>query len=214
MKINLKKFKDLNQKGIYRIYNTITSKNYIGSTWKSFKSRWKQHLSKLDNNKHHSHEMQNAFNKYGTDSFVCEILEIVDDRNKLLDREAYYIDKYDSYRNGYNENPTPSNSPMLNESSCKKSSETHKKLWESIKNSMTEEEFEKYKQNYAEIRGKFKGCSPWNKGKKMTEKQTKNMKKPKIHGVSQAMKDVHTKNAQLIKDRADYIIVMILIING
>lgn len=207
MKINLKKFKDLNQKGIYRIYNTTTNKSYIGSTWKSFKSRWKQHLSKLDNNKHHSHEMQNAFNKYGTDSFVCEILEIVTDRCKLLDREAYYIEKYDSYNNGYNENPTPSSSPMLNKSSCKKSSETHRKLWESLKNSMTEEEFKQYKQAYAETRGKFKGCSPWNKGKKMTEEQTKNMRKPKIHGVSQAMKDVHIRNAQLIKDKSDYIIV-------
>ena len=43
--------------------------------------------------------MQNAFNKYGTDSFVCEILEIVTDKNILLKREEYYISLYDSYKN-------------------------------------------------------------------------------------------------------------------
>ena len=33
------------------------------------------------------------------------------------------------------------------------------------------------------------------------------MKKPKINGVTQAMKEVHIKNAELIKNRADYILV-------
>lgn len=58
---------------------------------------------------------------------------------------------------------------MLNQSSCKKSSETHKKLWEELEKSMTPEEFEKYKTEYAEKRGYFKGKEPWNKGIKMTK---------------------------------------------
>ena len=106
---NLENFK---AKGIYRIGNTINNKSYIGSTWKSFRSRWQQHLSKLNLNKHHSKELQNAFNKYGTDCFFCEVLEIVESKDLLLERETFYIEKFDSYKNGYNENPTPSNSPM------------------------------------------------------------------------------------------------------
>ena len=103
MKIRVKQenLDNLKQRGIYRIFNVETNKSYVGSTWKSFRSRWKQHLSKLNTNKHHSHEMQNAFNKYGSDSFVCEILEIIEDENILLEKEAYYINKYDAYKNGY-----------------------------------------------------------------------------------------------------------------
>ena len=207
IKIKTEELDNLNKKGIYRIFNVQTNKCYIGSTWKSFKSRWKQHSSKLNTNKHHSHEMQNAFNKYGTDSFVCEIIEIVEDETILLEREAYYIKFYKAYTDGYNENPNPSRSPMLNKSSCIKSSISHKKLWEDLEKSMTKEEFIAYKKEYAKKRGFDENFIPWNKGIKMTEEQTKNMKKPKKNGVSKAMKEVHLKNAQLIKDRADYIIV-------
>ena len=41
----------------------------------------------------------------------------------------------------------------------------------------------------------------------MTEEQIINMKKPKVHGVSKAMKEVHIKNGQAFKDKAPYIIV-------
>ena len=205
--INQEDLDQISLKGIYKITCTVNNKSYIGSTWKSFKSRWKQHLQKLTTNKHHSKELQSAWNKYGADCFSCQILEIVEDESLLLSREAFFIEKFDSYYNGYNENPDPSRSPMLNESSCKKSSETHKKLWEELEKSMTPEEFEKYKTEYAEKRGYFKGKEPWNKGIKMTEEQTKNMRKPKKNGVSQAMKDVHIRNGQLKKDVSDYIVV-------
>lgn len=132
---------------------------------------------------------------------------MIDNKDILLDREKYFIEKFDSYLNGYNENPDPNFSPMYNESSKVKSSETHKKIWEDLKNSMTEEEFEQYKKEYSEHRGKYKGASPWNKEIKMTEEQTKNMRKPKTNGVSESMKEVHKKNSQLAKDRADYILV-------
>ena len=201
---NLENFK---AKGIYRIGNTINNKSYIGSTWKSFRSRWQQHLSKLNLNKHHSKELQNAFNKYGTDCFFCEVLEIVESEDLLLERETFYIEKFDSYKNGYNENPTPSNSPMLQNSSREKSSKTHKQIWEELEKTMSKEDFENYKKDYLEKRGLIKGKTPWNKGIKMSEQQTINMRKPKINGVSDNMKQVHKNNSQNIKDKSDYVIV-------
>ena len=207
IKIRQEELENLSKKGIYRIYCKTSGKSYVGSTWRTFKIRWKQHLRLLNNNKHHSIELQRAFNKYGTDNFYLEILEIIENEENLLEREAFYINKYDCINNGYNENSDPSRSPMLNESSCKKSSKTHKELWENLKDSMSPEEFEKYKEEYAKKRGFIKGQIAWNKDKKMTEAHIANMKKPKIHGVSEAMKEVHRKNAKLAKDRADYVIV-------
>lgn len=180
---------------------------YIGSTWKSFSWRYKQHTTKLRQRKHHCSHMQFAWEKYGEECFVFEILEIVEDKNLLLEKERFYIEKYDSYKNGYNENPDPNLSPMFNKTSRLKSSITHKKIWDNLKSSMTEEEFKQYKQNYLEKRGFVKGKEAWNKGLKMSEEQTKNMKKPKVNGVSEAMKEVHRRNSQLAKDRADYVIV-------
>ena len=207
MNIQSQNLENLKLKGIYRILNTKNNKCYVGSTWKSFQSRLTQHLSKLNCKKHHCHHLQSAWDKYGEDIFQFEILEVIDNKDILLDREKYFIEKFDSYLNGYNENPDPNFSPMYNENSKIKSSETHKKIWEDLRNSMTEEEFEQYKKEYAEYRGKHKEVIPWNKGVKMTEEQTKNMKKPKINGISKAMKEVHKKNSQLAKDRADYVLV-------
>lgn len=207
MNIQSQNLENLKLKGIYRILNTENNKCYVGSTWKSFQSRLTQHLSKLNCKKHHCHHLQSAWDKYGEDIFQFEILEVIDNKDILLDREKYFIEKFDSYLNGYNENPDPNFSPMYNENSKIKSSETHKKIWENLRNSMTEEEFEQYRKEYAEHRGKHKGAIPWNKGVKMTEEQTKNMKKPKINGISEAMKEVHKKNSQLAKDRADYVLV-------
>ena len=75
MKIRIKQENlDNLKRGIYRIFNVKTNKSYVGSNLrKSFRSRWKQHLNKLNTNKHHSHEMQNAFNKYGSDSLYVNI---------------------------------------------------------------------------------------------------------------------------------------------
>lgn len=105
---------DLTKIGIYSITNSKNGKKYIGSTAKSFKSRWKKHITNLKRGGHVSHHLQNAWNKYGEDNFIFKIEEIMDSVENLLDLERDYINKYDSFNNGYNENPNPNLSPMLN----------------------------------------------------------------------------------------------------
>ena len=205
--INTENLDLIKEKGVYRIYNSITKESYVGSTWKSFKHRWKQHLSELKKKKHHSILFQEAFNVYGTDNFICEILEVVTDETILLEREAYFIAKFNAIEAGYNRNPNPNRTPMKNKNSREKSSKTHKKFWEDLEKTMSEEEFKAYKLEYMKKCNLGIGKEPWNKGIKMNETQTKNMKKPKVNGVSEKMKEVHKNNAQKFKDRADYIIV-------
>lgn len=49
---------------IYYIINKETGKRYVGQTI-NIKSRKEKHYTALRNNRHHSHKLQRAFNKYG-----------------------------------------------------------------------------------------------------------------------------------------------------
>lgn len=44
-------------------------------------------------------------NKYGSENFYCETLEDNIPYEKLDEREVYYIEKFDSFHNGYNSTP-------------------------------------------------------------------------------------------------------------
>lgn len=78
--------------GIYQIRNTINNKVYIGSTINRYSRRWK-HFDDLKKKKHHSSYLQNAFDKYGRDVFVFEMLEFTDEKEKLVSLEQSWIDK-------------------------------------------------------------------------------------------------------------------------
>jgi group I intron endonuclease len=77
--------------GIYQIRNLINNKLYIGSS-QVISKRWELHKCSLKTNKHHNIHLQRAYNKYGKDNFVFEILEHIDDINNLYPKEQYYID--------------------------------------------------------------------------------------------------------------------------
>jgi len=76
--------------GIYQIRNLINNKVYIGSAV-NFSARRSRHFKELKGNTHHSILLQNSFNKHGIDNFVFEILEIVEDKFKLIEREQFYF---------------------------------------------------------------------------------------------------------------------------
>jgi group I intron endonuclease len=194
----------MNYKGVYSITNILDNKRYIGSTKKSFNSRLRQHINKLNKGNHHCLHLQNAWNKYGEENFSFTIEEVWDGKSNILDREAFYIEKYNSYLNGYNANPNPNTSPMYNKNSREKSSITHHNQWLKLKESMTSEEYQLYlKQRFPNNYGK----TPVNKGKQAPEEWKEKMRKPKINGVSEKMKEVHLRNKELQKEISDYILV-------
>lgn len=86
--------------GIYKITCMGNGKVYVGQSIR-IKQRWKEHQSDLKNNKHYNHYLQNAYNKYGKNSFKYEILEQCP-KTKLNEREEFYIKLLDSYKNGFN----------------------------------------------------------------------------------------------------------------
>lgn len=91
--------------GIYIIRNSVNGKVYIGSS-KDIYTRWSQHKHDLKRNIHHNAILQRAWNKYGEDSFVFEIQELVEPAY-LLDREQYWYDYHrsSSGEHGYNLSP-------------------------------------------------------------------------------------------------------------
>jgi group I intron endonuclease len=77
--------------GIYRITCTANGKFYIGSAV-NLRRRRNAHFRHLRRKTHANPKLQNAWNKYGEDSFIIEVLEFVLIPEFLLVREQYWLD--------------------------------------------------------------------------------------------------------------------------
>ena len=85
---------------IYKSTNKITGKSYIGFD-KNWPSRKKGHQSRAKKNC--NYKFYNAINKYGWDNFEWEIIyQSKDYDHTYKTMESYFIEQYDSYKNGYN----------------------------------------------------------------------------------------------------------------
>jgi len=79
--------------GIYKIVNVVNNKIYIGSAF-NLKQRKSEHFSKLKKGKHVNIHLQRSFNKHGIKNFEFKIIEYVENKAIILDREQYWIDFY------------------------------------------------------------------------------------------------------------------------
>jgi len=88
--------------GIYIIRNKIDSRVYVGSS-KNLKRRLERHFSELRMNKHCNKYLQRFVNKYSINNVYYEILENCE-VSFLLEKEIYYVSKYNSLinNNGFN----------------------------------------------------------------------------------------------------------------
>lgn len=92
----------MNETGIYKIICTANGKIYIGSAT-NISNRWSHHRHLLTRGKHNSIHLQRAWDKYGSDAFICRTLELVEDKSKLIEREQHYFDVLMPFGlNGYN----------------------------------------------------------------------------------------------------------------
>lgn len=87
---------------IYIIKNTVNDKVYIGQTSQSLHDRFSQHKKPSTIKKRGSYKLYNAMEKYGIQNFYCELIEDNIDESEIDAKEIYYIEKYNSYKNGYN----------------------------------------------------------------------------------------------------------------
>lgn len=93
-----------NKCGVYEIYCRKTKKRYVGSA-RNIGERFRHHFDLLIQNKHHSRKLQYDWNQHLAEAFEFRMLEEIPHAGALLQIEQSYIEKYDSFRNGYNATP-------------------------------------------------------------------------------------------------------------
>jgi group I intron endonuclease len=81
--------------GIYKIICKKNNKIYIGSS-NNIERRWNTHMNTLDKKTHRNPHLQNAWELYGKDEFVFEIIEICESY-QLKDREQFWMDMTGCY---------------------------------------------------------------------------------------------------------------------
>lgn len=99
-------------KGVYKIINTINGKFYVGSS-KNIPSRISRHFYELKRNSHHSAYFQRAYNKYGKENFIHEVVlecdNFVEEEQKILDNLdwslSYNVSKAAGGGDTYTHNP-------------------------------------------------------------------------------------------------------------
>ena len=85
--------------GIYRIYNTINNKSYIGQSKNIKKRILYHHMCDFNNVNNCCYETKfyKALRKYGLDNFEVEILVLCKEE-ELNENEIKFIKKFNSFR--------------------------------------------------------------------------------------------------------------------
>ena len=81
----------MNTSGIYAIVHRATRDMYVGSAI-NIARRWRRHKNELNNNKHYCYHLQNSYLKNGSSAFDWEIIEFVDSKSALIQREQFWVD--------------------------------------------------------------------------------------------------------------------------
>lgn len=107
------------QYNVYKIINSVNDKVYVGRTTRSIERRWKEHMQSLANgdNRH----LYCAMRKHGVDKFEIRLIEKCSSFEEMVEKEAFYCEKYEAYTHGYNMTTAGEINPM----DCEKSRLLH-----------------------------------------------------------------------------------------
>lgn len=86
---------------IYKITNNINGKVYIGKTNYTIEKRWKEHCHDYKKLSFQKRPLYRAMAKYGPENFSIEEIENVSVEQEN-ERERYWIEYFQSFKNGYN----------------------------------------------------------------------------------------------------------------
>lgn len=138
--------------GIYRIRNLNNNKCYYGSA-KDIKRRWSKHKSQLKYQRHENIILQRAWNKYGEEVFVFEVVELCD-VDDLLNVEQKYLDLNPEYNMGKQASGGDNLSNHPNKSMIVENRKINNRLWI---DDLTQEERKRIWSRPKNINGRWKG---------------------------------------------------------
>lgn len=96
---------------IYVITNDVNGKQYVGKTDCTIEYRFKEHISDSKKRACEKRPLYNAMNKYGIEHFhIAELEECLSEC--ASEREQFWVDKLDTYNNGYNATRGGDGSPI------------------------------------------------------------------------------------------------------
>jgi len=85
---------------IYCATNTINNNKYIGQTIRGLDIRKKEHDAQAKSGS--KYFLHLAISKYGFDKMDWSIIDLANDRKELDEKEIYWINYYNTYKDGYN----------------------------------------------------------------------------------------------------------------
>ncbi len=124
--------------GIYEFFNLENGKRYVGSS-KNLYNRIHEHYHNLKFNKAHNKHFQAAWNKYGEDAFIYNILEFCSKDVQFI-REQYYLDFIQPEYNLTNN--------VIANTGHKLSKECKEKISKTLKEKYASREIQTYKQEH------------------------------------------------------------------
>jgi group I intron endonuclease len=105
--------------GIYRILNNVNGKGYVGHS-RDLVLRWRDHRSELRGKYHDNDHLQAAWNKYGEEAFLFEVLEECS-KELLKERELFWVGYYNTLDRAFGYNiEIPTDPPIMAEETKKK----------------------------------------------------------------------------------------------
>ena len=87
---------------IYKITNKINGKVYIGQTIRPVEYRFNRHINDAMHHVLDTH-FARAIRKYGPDKWQLEVIDAAETQDELNQKERYWIQFYNSVKEGYNE---------------------------------------------------------------------------------------------------------------
>jgi group I intron endonuclease len=190
---------------IYRITNMINGKYYVGSA-ESFERRKWQHTYDLKRGAHKNPRLQAAWNKYGADVFVFEVLETVPEGESTFSWENKWLHKCVGQPDCYNVN-TDAFVPRLG---VRLSEASKAQLSKNRKGKHAGEAHYRFGQTVSpEVRAKIsaaqKGRANPRKGKQMSEQGRANVAAAAKRGEESHFHGKRPKNAEALQ-RQVYVI--------
>jgi group I intron endonuclease len=82
----------MKKSGVYRIENNATGRVYVGSAI-DLSGRKRDHWKALRGGYHRNSFLQRAWDKYGEASFSFDVIEYVDEKERLIEREQFFLDQ-------------------------------------------------------------------------------------------------------------------------